>query len=183
MKPFNYYNQIILKQDLINKFNYKKIKKVPQLKRIVLSIFWKPNDINKLLIALSALELITSQKAVPINRKNYKIFLKIKKGVPTGCKITLKKKIKYIFLYRLVHEIFPQIVQSKKLSFNTKPNRTNKIITFSLKPVLSLFSELEINYSYFLNLSNLNITIITNTTNTYENFFLLTSFKIPLIPH
>jgi len=178
MKNLNYYNQIILKQDLINKFNYKNIKKIPQIKKILLDIPSKTNDLSHILSALAGLELLTSQKSTPITTKKPKIVLKSKKGSLSGCKIILKKNARYDFLCRLIIEIFPKIKQFTGFSLSKKLDQNTKILNLSLRNILN-FPELEANYYYFTHLANLNITIITNATNLNELLFLLKSFKIP----
>ena len=47
MKNLNYYYQIVIKQDLINKFNYKTSKRIPQISKIGLSITPKNNDLKQ----------------------------------------------------------------------------------------------------------------------------------------
>nr|YP_010377303.1 ribosomal protein L5 [Odontella aurita]QYB22952.1 ribosomal protein L5 [Odontella aurita] len=178
MKNFNYYYQTIVKQDLINKFNYTQIKKIPKIEKIVLSINSKNNELKQILISLVALELITSQKAIPTATKKFKIVLTTQKGSVTGCKIILKKKIKYNFFHRLISEIFPKLKQPNSLQFNKNKNKNAKMITFSSLKTLN-FPELEANYHYFTNLSNLNITIITSANNLNELLFLFKSIKIP----
>ena len=179
MKNLNYYYQIVIKQDLINKFNYKTSKKIPQISKIGLNITPKNNDLKQILTFLLALELIASQKAILSTTKKPKIILKMKKGLLSGCRVTLKKKVKYDFLSRLIIEIFPELKQSVGFQLRKNKDLNTKVLAFSLMNLLN-FPELEANYSYFTNLSNLNIIIVTNVNKSNELIFLLKSFKIPI---
>jgi len=55
-----------------------------------------------------ALELISTQKSVITLSKKSNITLKIRKGNPNGCKVTLRKEKMYNFFFRLISEIIPQ---------------------------------------------------------------------------
>lgn len=86
----NFYLQTI-KYDLINKFSYKNPTKLPKLTKIVLNFGSKTADLKQLSAGLLALELITSQKGKLTKTKKANILLTIRKGNPTGCKVSLVK--------------------------------------------------------------------------------------------
>ena len=93
----NYYNNVI-KYDLINKFYYTNHKQIPQIINIILNFNCKNLNVKNLVSSLVALELITMKKGIVLTSKKSNIVLKIRKGNPIGCKITLKKKIyEYLF--------------------------------------------------------------------------------------
>ena len=87
-----YYNKFI-KYDLILKFNYKNIKKIPKIKSIILNFGCKTSDLKKLSLSFLILQLITKKQCKLNFSKKSNIFLKIRKGQPVGCQIILKKKI------------------------------------------------------------------------------------------
>jgi len=178
MKNLKYYYYTIITYDLVNKFQFRKIKKIPHVDKVIVRITPKNNELKQILIALAALELISTQKAIPVNAQKARIILKMQKGNIAGCKITLKKNIKYNFFHRLIVEIFPKAKQFTSLKLNKSSVQHTKIMTFSLKNILS-FPELEMNYHYFASLSDLNITIVTNTNKFREFIFLLKSLKFP----
>jgi large subunit ribosomal protein L5 len=170
----NYY-QNILQYDLINKFYYKTPQTIPELKKIVLSFSYRNPNIKIIAASLLALELITTKRGTITKTNNTHILLKIRKGNPVGCKVILKRTVMYNFFAKILIDIFPQTKEFKKFHFQQKQN------TFSCKLKNSLiFLELEQNYNLFNNISNLNITIITNTNTQNELLFLLNSFKFPL---
>ena len=176
MTSFNYYYKTIITQDLINKFNYKTYNHIPYIKKMTLNIGWKQPETRNLLASLLAIELITSQKAVPTRIKNLDLSLKIKKGLPTGCKVTLRSYRIYEFTFRLTSEILPRLNQIN--DFNYKKLSNLKSLTFSLTELLN-FTELETNYFYFKNIAKLDVTITLKANQFNEVYFLLKSLKFP----
>lgn len=168
MNFLNEYTEKVVKYDLVNKFQYKLISKIPNLKFITLSFKFNKFDLKLLISSLASLKLITLKKGILTQSKISNVSLKIRKGQPIGCKITLRKNKMNEFLYKILNKII-----SKQ---NYKNN--NKITMFSIKiDNILIFQELEQNYQFFKNLSNLNINIKT-TDCTFEEFvFLITSFK------
>jgi large subunit ribosomal protein L5 len=53
--------------------------------------------IKGLATSLLAIELITGQKGILTTTKHSNIFLKIRKGNPAGCKVTLRKENMFSF--------------------------------------------------------------------------------------
>ena len=179
MHFFEHYYENIVKYDLLNKFQYKKIKNIPKLQRITLNFVNKNYNIKYITSSLIALEIITSKKSILTHPKNFNISLKIKKGNPVGCKITIKKNIMYVFFAKLIITIFPRLKYFKNLIIKKK-NFEIKAVSFKLKNILN-FPELEYQYKFFKNLPSLNIIIVTNSTTSNEFLFLLKSFKLPIV--
>lgn len=173
----NYYQNVI-QYDLINKFQYKNTQNLPKLQKIVLNFGYKNSNIKILASSLLSLELITSKRGIITTSKNSHILLKIRKGNPVGCKVILKKTLMYNFFAKLLIDIFPQIKEFKEFYFKKESQPKN---AFSYKLINTfIFFELEQNYNLFNSISNLNITIVTNTKTQSELLFLLHSFKLPL---
>lgn len=166
-----------LKHNLVNKFIYKNSKKLPSISKIILNFGSTNTSIKCISSNLLALELITNQKSKMTFTKHSNILLKIRKGNPTGCKITLRKKSMLSFFSRLLTETFPKLKKFNNFKVNTK----NKTFSFKLVDILN-FPELENQYYLFNLLPNLNITIITNTKNSKELKFILTTLKFPFNP-
>jgi len=170
----NYYKNII-QYDLVNKFRYGSLQNLPKLQKIVLNFGYKNPNLKNLASALLFLELITTKQGVITTASSPHILLKIKKGNPVGCKVILKKTLMYSFFTRLLIDIYPQVKKFTLQRKNQKPNT----FSYQLKSIF-IFLELERNYNLFNNLSNLNITIVTNTKTRNELLFLLNSFKLPI---
>ena len=73
-------------------------KKIPKITSAVLRFRLKHNDMKYLIAALAALELITSQKGVLIKSKVPNVTLKLRKGQPIGCKVTIRKNTLFSFI-------------------------------------------------------------------------------------
>jgi len=163
------YSKHVVKYDLINKFQYKLITKIPTLHFITLSFNLQRWNFKLLLSALAALELITLQKSILTKSKFSNISLKIRKGQPIGCKVTLRKIKMNSFLFNVLN---------KKLNNLTfKNSKKNNLISLKINNIL-IFEELEQNYQFFKNLSNLNINIKTTNCSIKEFIFLTNSYKL-----
>ena len=164
---FKEYEQKVVKYDLINKFKYKSIKNIPKLTYISLYFKLKNFDSKKLISALASLEVLTLQKSTLLKSKVSNVSLKIRKGLPIGCKVTLRKNNRNRFLFKLLNKIL--------LKSEIK-NSTNSIF-FKLTNML-VFSELEKNYQFFKNLTDLHIQIKTTQCSKNEFKFLINSYKL-----
>ena len=174
----NYY-ELVIKYDFINKFLYENLEEIPKIKKINLNFGYNNNSLNlkNLAIAILSLELITKQKGELTHLKNTKLSIKIRKGYPVGCKITLRKTAMYEFFFKLLTEVLPQI----KNFYGIKVKRSQiNSISFKLINAI-LFNELERHHGLFKTLPILDITIITNTKNQEELLFLINSHKLPLL--
>nr|YP_010377333.1 ribosomal protein L5 [Helicotheca tamesis]QYB23020.1 ribosomal protein L5 [Helicotheca tamesis] len=159
--------------DLLNKFSYKSLDNRPQLKKIYLNFYCKNYSLNYLASSLIALELMSSQKSILTYLKNSNILIKLKKGLPVGCTVILRKKNMNLFLTEFLSYIFPKNIH------NSNKIQLKNIKSFSFKltnPLL--FTELEKRYQFFKNLTDLRVTIVTNSKTRKELFILLTSIKI-----
>ena len=171
------YNKKIIKYDLINKFVYKNCKTLPKLTSIILNFGCKNFNIKKFATTLLALEVLTLKKStLSTQRKNINISLKIQKGQPAGCVITLRKKEIKIFLTKLHSEVLPKIKNFLGLKFQTKTST----FYFQLFNNELNVAEFEYHYPLFSNLPNLNVHVFTTAKNRRELLFLATSLKFPL---
>jgi len=153
-----------VKYKLINKFVYKKVKKLLILKKLVLNFGSKTNSIKKLFSNLLALELIASQRGILTTSSN--VVLKTHKKSPVGCKLSVKKNNLFKFFASTIFQILVQLknVSNSSLIHSIKKNA----VSFKIYNVLNFF-ELEKHYFFFNKLSELNITLIVNT-DTKKNF-------------
>jgi large subunit ribosomal protein L5 len=170
-----YYNNVI-KFDLINRFNYKNLKNIPKLEKIVLNFGCKTFELKKLSLSLLSLQLITDKKGILTVSKKPNIVLKIRKGNPVGCKVILTKNLMYLFFAKLLIEILPKL--KKKILM--KKLLSNDALTYNFDNTF-IFKEVEKNYLLFNTLKHLQITILTTSKTTKELSFLFNSFKTFLI--
>lgn len=169
------YYENSIKYDLCTKFRYKNLKKLPKFSKIVLSFGCKNSNIKQLIISFLALEIIGGKKGNFIESKKLNVLLKIRKGTLVGCKLTIKKKLIYCFLFKFITEIMPML----KISDKTQLFNTN-VVSYQV-PNLLVFSELEKNYYLFHELKNLNVVFLSNTSSLAEFSYLLNSFKFSFI--
>ena len=173
----NYFYRKTLKFDLINKFRYTDLKKLPKLRKVVLNFSCKTTELKSLATNLLALELITNQKGILTVSKRPNLLLKIRKGNPVGCKLTLKKTLMLNFVSKSLNEIFSKMKNFTGITVHQKVEKT--VISFIMKDILN-FSELTEHYYLFNNLSSLNLSFITSVETEEEMLFILKSLQLPL---
>ena len=169
-----YNNEI--KQDLKSKLGLKNIFEVPKIKKIILNMgIGEGKDDSKLIDkALEDLTLISGQKAVKTKSKKAISGFKIREGMPLGVKVTLRNKIMYEFLDRLINIAIPRIRDFRGLnskSFDGKGNYTLGIKEQIIFP--------EINYDKIDKVRGLDITICTSASTNEEAIELLKYFNMP----
>lgn len=165
-----------LKYDLINKFSYKNTKKLPEIKKIILNFGCKNNDIKSIASSLLALELITAQRSNITLTKHSNVLLKIRKGNPTGCKVTLRKKRLFGIFSKFLTEIFSKLKNFE--GFSLPETMKKNSFSYEIRDTFN-FEELEAHYYLFNSLSYLTISIVTNTNTKEELIFILKSLKFP----
>lgn len=178
MHFLNYFYKRTLRFDLINKFYYTDLKKLPKLKKIILNFSCKTTELKSLATNLLALELITNQKGILTISKRPNLLLKIRKGNPIGGKLSLRKALMLNFVSKSFNEIFSKRKNFDGITINQKIEKT--VISLKIKDTLN-FSELNEHYYLFKNFSNLNLSfIIINTQTNKETLFILKSLQYPI---
>lgn len=172
---FERYFHTIIKYDLINTFFYQDLIKIPKLEKIILNFGYKNPNFRYIISSLLALEFISLKKGKITKSKDLNVFLKIKKGNPVGCKIILNKKSMYFFYLKLIIFILSKAKQSQKSRLHWRL-KLNKSLSFQLKNPL-LFAELENHFQFFKNISQLDVTLITDSKCQKELIFLFKSIK------
>lgn len=127
---------------LMQKFGYKNRFQVPRIKKIVVNmgIGAGVNDPKIIEEAQKNLAIITGQKPVVTKAKRAISNFKIRKGLPVGCMVTLRRARMYEFLDRLINVAIPRIRDFKGLPANSFDGHGN--YTFGLSEQL-IFPEIE----------------------------------------
>jgi large subunit ribosomal protein L5 len=167
------YSAKIVNYDLLNKFEIKNLSSFPRLSSVVLKFDFKTYDYKLLIKCLSVLELLSGKKSSVITSKKSNIFLKLKKGLPVGCKVILRNNKSLEFLSSLINNQKLTDSGAYKASFNNKEFSINLIIS----NVLNL-PQLQNNYHFFKNIGNLNVKLVTTAKNREELTYLLNSYKL-----
>ena len=169
-----YKNQI--QQELKSKLGLKNIFEVPKIRKIILNIgVGEGKDDSKLIDkALDDLTLISGQKAVKTISKKAISGFKIRAGMPLGVKVTLRNKIMYEFLDRLVNIAIPRIRDFRGL--NMKSFDGNGNFSMGIKEHV-IFPE--INFDKVDKIKGMDVVICTSANNNNEALELLKSFNMP----
>ena len=165
-----------IKKDLKSKLGLKNVFEVPKIEKIILNMgIGEGKDDSKLIDkALEDLTLISGQKAVKTKSRKAISGFKIREGMPLGVKVTLRNKIMYEFLDRLVNIAIPRIRDFRGLdtkSFDGKGNFSMGIKEHVIFP--------EINFDKVDKIMGLDITICTSAKENSQALALLRSFNMP----
>lgn len=172
MSFFEYYYNNILKYEFLVKYSYKNVHQLPKLKKVVLSFTLQQTSLKNLLPIVSALLMISSQKPSLITSKRVYVLLKVKTGLPVGCRVDIRGTRQYIFLEKLIFSVLPRL---KEFSINFRKN----IVSLSIFN-LFVFKEIEKDYEYFPNLPKLNIHFVMKARTSKEVFGFMTALHFPL---
>ncbi len=120
-----YFNEVV--PQLMKEFSYKSIMQVPRLEKIVLNCALGEalSNIKLLDAAQQELSLIAGQKAVITKAKRSIAGFKLRKGMPIGCKVTLRGDRMYDFLDKLISIAIPRIRDFRGLSSRSFDGRGN----------------------------------------------------------
>ena len=160
---------------LMKEFGYKSIMQVPKLQKIVLNQGVGQAVADKKLIenALEELTIIAGQKAVLTrSRKDISNF-KLRKGMPVGLRVTLRKDRMYEFLERLIVVSLPRIRDFKGINekFDGQGNYSLGITEHIIFP--------EIDIDKISKILGLEISFVTSTKSDEEAHALLKAFGLP----
>ena len=162
--------------NLFEKLNFKNIHQVPKITKIVLNIGLgeAKDDVKIIDKAQEELTLITGQKAIKTKAKKAIAGFKIRAGMPLGASVTLRNKIMYEFLDRLINIAIPRIRDFRGLETSSFDGKGN--YSFGVKEQI-IFPE--INYDKIDKVRGLNITICTSANNNEAALELLKKFNMP----
>lgn len=160
---------------LVKEFNYTSVMQVPRLKKIVINQGLGEATQDKKIIetALNEITAITGQKAVAtLSKKDISNF-KVRKKMPIGVMVTLRKEKMYEFMERLVRVALPRIRDFKGIEgkLDGRGNYTLGITEQIIFP--------EINIDNISKLMGMNITFVTSANTDEEGFALLKHFGLP----
>jgi large subunit ribosomal protein L5 len=161
--------------NLMREFGYKSIMQVPKLEKIVINQGVGQAVADKKLLdnAIKEITDITGQKAVAtLSKKDISNF-KLRKKMPIGVKVTLRKERMYEFLERLVAVSIPRIRDFRGINdkFDGKGNYTLGIEEQIIFP--------EIVIDQVNKILGMNITFVTTAKTDEEGYALLKEFGIP----
>lgn len=160
---------------LTKEFNYTTPMQVPKLEKIVINQGLGDATQDKKIIdnALNELTAITGQKAVAtLSKKDISNF-KVRKKMPIGVRVTLRREKMYEFMERLIRVALPRIRDFKGIEgkLDGRGNYTLGITEQIIFP--------EINIDSIQRLNGMNITFVTSANTDAEGYALLKQFGLP----
>ena len=161
--------------ELQKQFNYSSAMQIPVLKKIVVNMGLGDATQDKKIIdvAINEVTAITGQKAVATYSKKDIANFKLRKKMPIGVMVTLRRERMYEFLEKLVRVALPRIRDFKGIQAKLD-GRGN--YTLGIKEQI-IFPE--INLDGIDRIQGMNITFVTTANTDEEGFALLKAFGLP----
>ena len=160
---------------LMKQFNYSSSMQIPVLKKIVINqgLGMAVADKKIIEVAINELTAITGQKAVATVSKKDVASFKLRKKMPIGVMVTLRRERMYEFLEKLVRVALPRIRDFKCIEskFDGRGNYTRGIQEQIIFP--------EINIDTIDRILGMNITFVTSAATDEEGYALLKEFGLP----
>ena len=160
---------------LQKQFNYSSAMQIPALKKIVINqgLGDATQDKKIIDVAINEITAITGQKAVATYSKKDIANFKLRKQMPIGVMVTLRRERMYEFLERLVRIALPRIRDFKGI--NSKlDGRGNYTLGVNEQIIFP-----EINIDQVDRLQGMNITFVTTAKTDEEGYALLKAFGLP----
>lgn len=161
---------------LMETFEYKNIHEVPKITKISINRgLGEASRNNKALeSSIQELAIISGQQPLVTKAKKSVAGFKIRDGMPVGVAVTLRSKLMYSFLERLIHLSLPRIRDFKGISVELFDGRGN--YNLGLKEQL-IFPEIE--YDKIDQIRGMDIAITTTAKTQQEGVALLKALGMP----
>lgn len=168
----------VVRAAMQQEFGYTNPMQVPKLEKIVINmgVGEAAADQKKLDAAVAELTLIAGQKPVKTVAKKAIAGFKIRKGLPIGCKVTLRRARMYEFLDRLVTIALPRVRDFRGIAGKGFDGRGN--FAMGLKEQI-IFPEIE--YDKVDDVRGMDIVFVTTAKSDAEAKALLKGFSIPFV--
>ena len=167
-----------VRSKLQQEFGYTNPMQVPKLDKIVINmgVGEATGDQKKLDAAVDELTVISGQKPVKTLAKKAIAGFKIRKGLPIGCKVTLRKARMYEFLDRLITIAMPRVRDFRGIAGKGFDGRGNFAMGLKEQIVFP-----EINYDKIDAVRGMDIIIVTTAPTDAEARALLAGFNMPFM--
>ena len=168
-----YRNEVV--PALQEKFKYKSLMQVPKVEKIVISqgVGEAVTDRKLIDAAIEDLSSIVGQKALIIKSKKDVSNFKLRKGMPIGTKVTLRREKMYEFLDRFISIALPRTrdFRGVKSKGDGRGNFTFGVTESIILP--------EIDIDKVKKILGMDITIVTSANSNEEGMALLEEFGFP----
>lgn len=160
---------------LVKEFSYGSVMQAPKLEKIVLNqgVGAAIQDKKIIEVATEEMTIIAGQKAVQTKSKKDISNFKLRKKMPIGVRVTLRRERMYEFLERLVNVALPRIRDFRGIEgkMDGKGNYTLGI------PEQIIFPEIVLDKVNRIN--GMNITFVTSAPTDEEGYALLKELGLP----
>ena len=160
---------------LQKQFNYSSAMQIPVLKKIVINqgLGDATQDKKMIDVAINEISAIAGQKAVATFSKKDIANFKLRKKMPIGVMVTLRRERMYEFLEKLVRIALPRIRDFKGIEskFDGRGNYTLGVQEQIIFP--------EINIDQIDRIQGMNITFVTSAKTDEAGYALLKAFGLP----
>ena len=160
---------------LMKQFNYTSAMQIPVLKKIVINqgLGMATADKKIIDVAINEISAITGQKAVATVSKKDVANFKLRKKMPIGVMVTLRRERMYEFLEKFIRVALPRIRDFKGIEskFDGRGNYTLGVQEQIIFP--------EINIDSIDRILGMNITFVTTAKTDEEGYALLKEFGLP----
>jgi len=160
---------------LMKQFNYSSSMQIPVLKKIVINqgLGMATADKKIIEVAINELSAIAGQKAVATVSKKDVANFKLRKKMPIGVMVTLRRERMYEFLEKLVRVALPRIRDFKGIE-SKLDGRGNYTLGIQEQIIFP-----EINIDAIDRILGMNITFVTSAKSDEEGYALLKEFGLP----
>jgi len=161
---------------LMQEFGYKNPMQAPRLEKIVVNmgVGEAVQDSKKAEAAANDLTAITGQHPVITKAKRSIATFKLRKGMPIGCKVTLRGQRMYEFLDRLITVALPRVRDFRGISGKSFDGRGNFALGLKEQIVFP-----EIDYDRVDAVRGMDIVVVTTARSDAEAKALLKAFDMP----
>jgi large subunit ribosomal protein L5 len=161
---------------LMKRFGYKNVMQTPKLDRIVINMGLGEaiQNIKILDSAVEEISLITGQRPVITKARKSIAQFKLRKGMPIGCMVTLRRDRMYEFFDRLVNIALPRVRDFRGLSGRSFDGRGNYALGVREQLIFP-----EIDYDKIDKVKGMNIIIVTTAKSDEEGKELLRLLGMP----
>ena len=168
--------QATVKSALMQEFGYQNPMQVPRLDKIVVNmgVGEAVQDAKKIDAAVGDLTVITGQHPIVIRAKQSIATFKLRKNMPIGIKVTLRRQRMYEFLDRLITVALPRVRDFRGVSPKSFDGRGNYALGLREQLVFP-----EIDYDRVDTVRGMDIVIVTTAKTDAEAKALLKGFDMP----
>ncbi|MFN3535731.1 MAG: 50S ribosomal protein L5 [Desulfatiglandales bacterium] len=161
---------------MMREFGYKNVMAVPKVEKVVLNMGLGEAIQNPKILDTAVTELtqIAGQRAVITKAKKSIASFKLRKGMPIGCMVTLRRQRMWYFLDKLFTLALPRVRDFRGVSDKIFDGRGN--CTIGIKEHI-IFPEID--YDKIDKVKGMNVTIVTTAKTDMEAYYLLKELGLP----